>query len=113
MSLLQSIDLHAVAPVLVLATAVVAVLLADLISPRLAAPVAALGTLGSLGAALSLVGAGRRATFCLPAGHLPAAVGGAVVGRSCSYVVDPATLLVQVLVLGTLAVVLLLGVGGG
>lgn len=113
MSLLQSVDLHAVAPVLVLASTVVAVLVVDLISPRLAAPVAALGTLGSLGAAASLVGAGRRATFCLPAGHLPAVVGGTAVGRSCSYVVDPATLLVQVLVLGTLLVVLLLGVDRG
>lgn len=101
----QHIDYHAVGPVLVLALATLGCLLV-----RRSAPVVALvGTITALVWTLTLAGDPTRGTFCLPAGRLPAVVGGARVGPSCSYVVDSRTLLVQVLILGSLVVVLLLG----
>jgi NADH-quinone oxidoreductase subunit N len=113
MSLLQTVDLHALAPVLLLAGTALAVLVADLFLPPqrrgLLAGLALAGTLASLAAVLTLVGGRPRGTFCVPAGRLPEVVGGTAVPQSCSYVADGYALLLQGIVLGALAVVLLLG----
>lgn len=103
--MIQSIDYRAVAPLLILAGTALTLLLAG---RRTALPLALAGTGASLGWTLTLLGA-HRATFCLPAGRLPAPVGGRAVGPSCSYVLDGRALLFQVLVLAALLVVLLLG----
>jgi len=108
-ALIQSIDYHAVGPVLVMAAAALGLLLAG---RRTALPIALAGTGAALAWALTLLGS-RHETFCLPPTELPLVVGGGRVARSCSYVVDGRTLLFQVLVLGSLAVVLLLGAEAG
>ncbi|HMA46615.1 MAG TPA: NADH-quinone oxidoreductase subunit N [Frankiaceae bacterium] len=116
MSALQSVDFHAVAPVLALGGGALAVLVADLFLPParrwLAMPLALAATLTALVAAVTLVPGRPHPTFCTPATTLPAAVGGARVPASCSYVVDGFALLFQVVVLATLAIVLLLGLSG-
>jgi NADH-quinone oxidoreductase subunit N len=89
-----TIDYHAIAPVVVLSGTIVIVLVTDLfLSPRRKAAsmwLSLIGVLASLGAVLSLVGAGPRATF-----------GG-------SYVVDSFTLVFQSFFMGAAAVVLLI-----
>ena len=113
MSVVQSIDQAALAPVYALAAAAVLVLLADLaIGPgrRWSAPaLLALGALGPVVALVAalLVGSGRRATFCTAAGVLP---GDVRVGPSCSFVVDGASLAVTVLGCALALVVLALSV---
>jgi len=105
--MIQGIDYVAVAPVLIVALAALAVLLADLFD----VPRSVLGwvNLAGLGVALgwvAVLGAGsRRATFCLPSslrGQGP---------PSCSYVADSFTLLFQGLVLAAALIVVLLSLG--
>lgn len=103
MSLVQGIDYAAVGPPLLVAVLAVGVLVLDLLlaGPRAAATVTAValaGVLAALGWVLALAGAGPRATFCLPADP-----------TACSYVVDPFTVVLQVVVLAGAAVVVLLG----
>jgi NADH-quinone oxidoreductase subunit N len=97
MSVLQSVDSTALAPVLVAAVGAVAVLVADLVLPlarrHVVLLVAVAGAAGALGAALTLVG-DRRSTFCTLPATLP---GGVAVGQSCSYTVDGFTLFFLVL----------------
>lgn len=111
-SLMQSIDYHAVAPVLVLAATALVVLVADLFLPRerrwWAMPISMAGVLASLAVTLTLVGGEPRGTFCTPAARLPALAGGGAVPRSCSYVLDGFALLFQVLFLVVAVIVLLL-----
>ncbi|MBD0292926.1 MAG: NADH-quinone oxidoreductase subunit N [Jiangellaceae bacterium] len=98
----QGVDWLTVAPPLVLAATALAALLGDLWLPARAGSavtaVAVAGTLAALGA-VGLLWDEARATFCVstPAGP-----------QSCSYVVDPITLVFQAVVLvGTLVVLLL------
>jgi NADH-quinone oxidoreductase subunit N len=100
---IQSIDYHAVGPVLILAATALWLLLAG---RRTALPIALIGTAAALGWSLSLLGS-RHETFCLPPAKLPRVVGGGQVGRSCSFVIDNRALLFQVVILVSLAVVLL------
>jgi NADH-quinone oxidoreductase subunit N len=99
-SVVQTVDQAALAPVYALAAAAVLVLLADLaIGPdrRWSGPaLLGLGALGPVAAlvAAMIVGSGRRGTFCTAAGVLP---GDVRVGPSCSFVVDGASLAVTVL----------------
>ena len=90
----MNIDYHAIAPVLILSGTILIVLVTDLfLSPRRKAAsmwVSLIGVLASLGAVLSLVGAGPRVTF-----------GG-------SYAVDSFTLVFQSFFMGAAAVVLLI-----
>lgn len=114
MSLLQSIDYHAISPVLVAAGTALAVLLADLARPgwRVVPWLGLAGVVAALGAAASLAG-DPRATFCTPPTRLPAVFGGTplAVGRSCSYVADGYAVLLQIVLLAAAAVVILLSVG--
>ncbi|GEB48701.1 MULTISPECIES: NADH-quinone oxidoreductase subunit N [Streptomyces] len=91
-SLVQSVDWAAIAPPTIAAVAALVVLVADLFlgerrKPLLGALAAAALALAGL-ALLPLVGE-DRATFCLTSGS-----------GACSYVADPFTLVVQLLVLG-------------
>jgi len=102
MSMIQSIDYAAVAPVLAVALAAVAVLVADLFMTSRRVDVAfGLSTIGvvvGIGWAGWLATQPRRATFCLPGAH-------------CSYVSDDYTVFFQLLFLITLLVVVLLSRG--
>ncbi|MDQ6649873.1 MAG: NADH-quinone oxidoreductase subunit N [Actinomycetota bacterium] len=110
--MVQSIDYHAVAPLLVVAGTALVVLVADLFLPParrgLAVVLSLVGVAAALGATLSLLGGGSRGTFCTPPGRLSPLAGAVAVGQSCSYVVDGFSLLFDVLFLVTAAVVLLL-----
>jgi len=91
-SLVQTVDWTAIAPPLITALAALALLVADLLLPdrrkRLLGPAAAAALLLAGLSLPPLIGENRR-TFCLTGD--PAA---------CSYVADPFTLVVQLLVLG-------------
>ena len=113
MSLLQSVDYVALAPVLVAGGAAIAVLLVDLVLPlpvRRAGVLgtAILGAVGALVAALALIGK-HRGTFCTPAGTLATSVR---VGRSCSYTVDSFTVYLLVLLSAAAAGALMLAATG-
>ncbi|MGH8824574.1 MAG: NADH-quinone oxidoreductase subunit N [Jiangellaceae bacterium] len=99
----QGVDWAAVAPVVLVAATALAVLVADLWLPRRAAGVLTAISVGGTVAALVAVGllwGDVRATFCVDSGS------GAL--SSCSYVVNPLTLVFQAIVLaGTLVVLLL------
>ena len=99
MSLIQSIDYTALAPVLAVAIAAVVVLVADLfVTARrvdVAAGLSIVGVAVGFGYAAWLATQPRRATFCLP-------------GHQCSYVDDDYTIYFQLLFLAAIFVVLLL-----
>ena len=99
MSVIQSIDYAAIAPVLSVAIAAVAVLVVDLFVTSRRAEIAAglsfAGLAVGIGWAAWLTAGSSRSTFCLP-------------GGGCSYVTDDYTLFFQLLFLVTLLVVLLL-----
>jgi NADH-quinone oxidoreductase subunit N len=99
MTLIQSIDYAAIAPVLAVAVAAVVVLVADLfVTTRrvdVAAGLSIAGVAIGFGWAAWLATQPRRATFCLPRGQ-------------CSYVTDDYTVYFQLLLLAVLFVVLLL-----
>ncbi|HEV2086910.1 MAG TPA: proton-conducting transporter membrane subunit, partial [Cryptosporangiaceae bacterium] len=95
MNVVQSVDHAALAAVYAVVGAAVLALLLDLARPGLRTAllgVAALGPVVGTVAAL-VAGTERRATFCTAAGVLP---GGVEVGRSCSFVVDPASVALTV-----------------
>jgi NADH-quinone oxidoreductase subunit N len=99
----QGVDWVAVAPVVLIAATALAVLVADLWLPRRAAGVlTAISVSGTLAAllAVGLLWGDVRATFCVDSGT------GAL--ASCSYVVNPVTLVFQAIVLVGTVVVLLL-----
>ncbi|GAC1326102.1 MAG: NADH-quinone oxidoreductase subunit N [Mycobacteriales bacterium] len=114
MSLVQSIDYHAIAPMSVVALTALVVLVSDLFLPParrgLALGLSLVGVAAALATTLTLVGGGSRGTFCTPAGRLSPLAGGGAVPRSCSYVVDGYSLLFSVLFLAAAAIVLLLSV---
>ena len=99
MSLVQSIDYAAIAPVLALAITAVVVLLADLFVTNRRTDVAVglslVGVAVGIGWTCWLATDSARATFCLPGGR-------------CSYVTNDYTVFFQLLFLVTLFVVLLL-----
>jgi NADH-quinone oxidoreductase subunit N len=101
---IQGIDYAAISPVLIVASAAVAVLVADAFDvPRNVVTWISAGSLmAGLIAVFALAAGERRATFCLPSGLR---AGGP---PSCSYVADDFTLLFQAVVLGAAVVVLLL-----
>jgi NADH-quinone oxidoreductase subunit N len=105
--MIQGIDYVAVAPVLIVAVAALAVLLADVFD----VPRDVLGWVNAGALAVALVwvavlgGGSRRATFCLPSSLRGAGP------PSCSYVADSFTLLFQGLVLAAAIVVVLLSLG--
>ncbi|GAA1916030.1 NADH-quinone oxidoreductase subunit N [Streptomyces sodiiphilus] len=104
MTLIQTVDWAAIAPVVTVAATAVAVLLADLFLPEERKPL--LGPLALAGLALSLLWLlplrdGGRTTFCLT--DSPAL---------CSYVADPFALTVQLLVLGGALLTALLSMPG-
>jgi len=103
-SVVQSVDWLAVSPVLAVTVAALAVLLADLWLPAYALiPRVVIGGAG-LVTGLVLIGVlwgEPRATFCTTDDILPA---------SCSYVVNPVTLVFQAVALGGALVVLLLAI---
>jgi len=111
-SLVQTIDYHAIAPTLVVALTALVVLVADLFLPparrSLAAVISLVGVAAALAMTLTLVGGGSRGTFCTPPGRLSPAAGGGAVQASCSYVVDGFSLLLTALFLVAAGVVLLL-----
>src|SRR4051794_5240660 len=103
MRLIQSIDYAAISPPVIVASAGVVVLVADLFVGRAARRTVAfalslVGALGALGAAAWLARGSARSTFCLPDG--------------CSYVADDFALYFQLLFLSVLVVVLLISVAG-
>ncbi len=102
----QPIDVVATGPVIVAALAVLAVLVAQAVLPgrRLLLDAVALGGLGLSAVALVVLAAGDlpRATFCAQAGD----------GGRCSFVADPATVGLQLVVLLTAVVALLLALDG-
>src|SRR3954453_22573074 len=103
MRLIQSIDYAAISPPVIVASAGVVVLVADLFVARAARRTVAFvlsmaGALMALGAAAWLAGGSTRSTFCLPDG--------------CSYVADEYALFFQLLFLSVLVVVLLISVAG-
>ncbi|MFK0114976.1 NADH-quinone oxidoreductase subunit N [Streptomyces sp. NPDC090994] len=101
-NLVQSVDWLAVAPPTVVALAGLAVLVADLFVAERRKPLLGWASVAGLAASLLLLLPlldGDRATFCLT---------GAT--RACSYVADPFTLVVQLLVLGGALVAALLSV---
>jgi NADH-quinone oxidoreductase subunit N len=102
LSLIQTIDWLAVAPPLVCALGALAVLLVDLLLPRRPTLVGALAlvVLVGAGAPLAWLWSDERATFCVPAAG--------AFDRSCSYVVDDVTLVLQLVVLAGAAVVVLM-----
>jgi NADH-quinone oxidoreductase subunit N len=102
--MIQGIDYAAIAPVLIVAVAAVAVLLADAFDvPRRILGLVGVGALlAGLIAVITLALGRPRATFCLPAGLRgdgPA---------SCSYVADDFALLFQGIVLAAAVIVVLL-----
>ncbi|MDI2126958.1 NADH-quinone oxidoreductase subunit N [Yinghuangia seranimata] len=105
LSLVQDIDWAAIAPPLAVASAALVVLLADLFlsGPRKVwlAWLSLAGLATALGLLLPLRGGGR-ATFCAPADP---ATGGP---PACSYVVSDLTLVLQLVLIGSAAVVVLL-----
>jgi NADH-quinone oxidoreductase subunit N len=103
MQLIQSIDYAAIAPPVIVASAGVVVLVADLFVGRatrrsVAFGLALAGSLAALGSAAWLARGSPRSTLCLPDG--------------CSYVTDDFTAFFQLLFLSVLVVVLLLSVAG-
>jgi NADH-quinone oxidoreductase subunit N len=101
MRLIQSIDYAAISPPMIVASAGVVVLVADLFVGRAARRTVAfvlslIGTFAALGAAAWLARGPTRRTLCLPDG--------------CSYVGDDFALFFQLLFLSVLVVVLLLSV---
>jgi NADH-quinone oxidoreductase subunit N len=103
MRLIQSIDYAAISPPVIVASAGVVVLVADLFVGRairrtVAFALSMAGTLTALGAAAWLARGSPRSTFCLPDG--------------CSYVADDFAIFFQVLFLSVLVVVLLISVAG-
>jgi NADH-quinone oxidoreductase subunit N len=104
-SLVQSVDWLAIAPPTVAALAALAVLVADLFLPEhrkhLLGTLAIAGLAASALTILPLVGADLT-TFCLTTGPADAS--------ACSYVADPFTLVVQLLVLGGALLAALLSV---
>ena len=103
MRLIQSIDYAAISPPVIVASAGVVVLVADLFLGRAARRWAAFalsmaGALAALGAAAWLATGSTRRTFCLPDG--------------CSYVADDFAVFFQLLFLSVLVVVLLISVAG-
>lgn len=108
MSLLQTVDYAALAPLLIVCGAALVVLVVDLFLPLQRRPagmwIAVAGALVSLTASLA-VGPGERRTFCTPATTLP---GGVRAGVSCSYAVDHFTVLLTVLSCAAAVICLLL-----
>jgi NADH-quinone oxidoreductase subunit N len=103
----QQVDLVAVAPVLVAAATMLVLLLVQAVRPgmRLVLDLVALGgVLGSAGAVVLAGADGVRATFC--------ADGGVGAARQCSFVADPLTVALQVVVLVTALAALLLALDG-
>src|SRR3954466_1540790 len=103
MRLIQSIDYAAISPPVIVASAGVVVLVADLFVGRaarrwVAFALSMVGTVTALGAAGWLAGGATRSTFCLPDG--------------CSYVADDFAMFFQLLFLAVLVVVLLISVAG-
>jgi NADH-quinone oxidoreductase subunit N len=103
MRLIQSIDYAAISPPVIVASAGVVVLVADLFVGRaarrsVAFALSMIGTLAALGAAAWLARGSTRSTFCLPDG--------------CSYVADDFAMFFQLLFLSVLVVVLLISVAG-
>jgi NADH-quinone oxidoreductase subunit N len=103
MRLIQSIDYAAIAPPVIVASAGVVVLVADLFVGRatrrsVAFGLALAGSLAALGSAAWLARGSPRSTLCLPDG--------------CSYVTDDFTAFFHLLFLSVLVVVLLLSVAG-
>ena len=103
MRLIQSIDYAAISPPVIVASAGVVVLVADLFVGRAARRTVAFvlsmaGALAALGAAAWLARGAPRRTLCLPDG--------------CSYVGDDFALFFQLLFLSVLVVVLLLSLAG-
>jgi NADH-quinone oxidoreductase subunit N len=105
--MIQGIDYAAIAPVLILAVAAVAVLVADAFdAPSRAVGLTSAGSLAAGLLAVVALAAGRpRATFCLPAGLRGAGP------PSCSYAADDFTLLFQGIVLVAALIVVLLSLG--
>jgi NADH-quinone oxidoreductase subunit N len=99
MSVIQSIDYAAIAPVLVMAIAAIVVLVADLFVTTRRTDVACGLSLAGVAVALGWTGwlatQDRRETFCLPGGR-------------CSYVADDYTVYFQLLFLAAILVVVLL-----
>ncbi len=97
-SLVQSVDWLAIAPPTVAALAALAVLVADLFLPdarkHLLGPLSLAGLAAAALTLIPLVG-DDRATFCLAADP-----GRPSAPAACSYVADPFTLVIQLLVLG-------------
>ncbi len=90
--LVQSVDWLAVAPPAIIAVAALVVLVADLFLPAARKPLLGGITVAALvlaGLSLLPLLSGDRATFCLTAGP-----------HACSYVADPFTLVIQLLVIG-------------
>lgn len=104
MNLTQDVDWAAIAPPVALVVSAVGVLLADLFLParqqRLIGPLALAGT-AVAGAFLLPLWHGDSSTFCLP-GEQPL----------CSYVADPFTLIIQLLVVGGAFLSVLLSLPG-
>src|SRR3954447_8302180 len=103
MRLIQSIDYAAISPPVIVASAGVVVLVADLFVGRaarrtVAFTISMVGTLAALGGTVWLARGPTRRTFCLPAG--------------CSYVADDFAMFFQLLFLSVLVVVLLISVAG-
>lgn len=102
MTLVQSIDYTAIAPVLALAVAAVVLLVTDLFLTGRRGEVAALLSVVGIGVGLGWTGwlatRADRSTFCLPGGN-------------CSYVVNDYTVYFQLLLLAVLLVVVLLSRG--
>lgn len=111
MKLLQTIDYVAIAPILVAAAGVIAVLVTDLVLPQRGRAavlwVGVVAAAGTVAASLALAG-DSRGTFCTPPTTLP---GGVQVGRSCSYVVDRFTVFLLVVISAAALVALLASVG--
>jgi NADH-quinone oxidoreductase subunit N len=103
MRLIQSIDYAAISPPVIVASAGVVVLVADLFVGRAARRTVAfvlslVGALAALGSAAWLARSSTRRTLCLPDG--------------CSYVADDFALFFQLLFLSVLVVVLLMSLAG-
>lgn len=108
-SLVQSVDWLAIAPPTLTAVLALVLLVADLFLPARRKPLlGGIAVAGLLLAGLTLLPLheGDRATFCLASGT---GTGGGVAG-SCSYVADPFTLVIQLLVLGGALLTALLSV---
>ncbi|GAA2114696.1 NADH-quinone oxidoreductase subunit N [Actinomadura alba] len=102
--MIQAIDYAAIAPVLIIAAAAVALLLADAfdVPKRFLGLGCAGALLAGLVAVIALAFGGPRATFCLPSGLRGDGP------PSCSYVADDFALLFQVIVLAAAVIVVLM-----